>query len=111
MRVRLIVGVRVVSPVGSDPARRRVLHAANSENGKGVLQRLRTDHAAMGQQPVKAKTNSERAEEVKPDERENDAGPADQPRHKRQEGEQMHGENPAGVDPGQAPRLRAGWKR
>ena len=110
VRIRLLVGVLMVPPMGADPARRRVLHAADSKNGERVFQRLRADHAAMGQQPMKAKADSERAENVKPDEGENNAGPAEQPRHERQQSKKMHGEKTTGIDPSHTSRLGPHWQ-
>jgi len=64
----------------------------------------------MGQQPMKAKADSERAENVKPDEGENNAGPAEQSRHERQQSKKMHGKKTTGIDPSLTSRLGPHWQ-
>ena len=89
VRIRLVVGMVVMLPMDGDPAGRRVLKAAQTEDRERVLQPFRADERAMGQQPMKAQADAERAEHIQAGERDNDAGPAEEPRHKRQQRKKM----------------------
>ena len=65
MRVGLLVGVLMMNPMRDDPAGRRVLQAADAQDGEGACSsHLRTFKAAMRQQPVKAEIDAQRAEDV-----------------------------------------------
>ena len=64
MRVRLRVGEFVMQPMDGNPARWSILERAHAKNGECVLQPFWTDKPAMGQQPVKAKIDPDRAKNL-----------------------------------------------
>src|SRR6266481_2976869 len=84
MRIRLPVRVLVMQPMVGNPTPRSVLETAHTKNGERVLQPFRAHHATMGQQPMKAQADSERAENIQAEERYHDAGPAEEPGHERE---------------------------
>ena len=100
MRVRPFIGMFVMSPVYSDPASRGILDAAQTKNGKGVLQPFWTDDAAMSQHTVEAQADPERAEYIKPQKCQGYAGPAKEPGHERKQCDHMDRCNSRCVDPG-----------
>ncbi len=76
-------------PMHRDPPRRGVLHAADRQDGEPVLQPFRADQAAMRQQPMIAQIDPEAAEHVKPQHRQHETGPAEQPGQHRQRRDQV----------------------
>jgi hypothetical protein len=59
----------------------------------------------MVQQPVIAKIDPDRAENMQAKNRQHDAGPAEKPPHEREQREKMAGRQPAEFDPSCASRL------
>src|ERR1700731_1508795 len=95
----------VMPPMVRDPTRRSIFQAAHAKNREGVLQPFRADKAAMGQHPMKAQPDPERAENIKTDERQNDTRPTEKPRHERKQRKEMNGRQPGRIEPPDAERL------
>src|SRR5262249_51819364 len=101
VRVGLLVGVLVMPAIDSDPAGRRVLQAADAEDGETVFEPARGLETAMRQQPVITEVDAERAEDVEPGDAYGDAGPVEQPGDESQERGGVEEEEGADVWPDQ----------
>ena len=106
MRVRLFVGMGMMMAMDGDPARGRVLHRAEAENGERMLEPLGTDKAAMRQQAMIAEADPQHPEHEQAGERDDHGGPAEQPGYERQQRQQMDDRDTGGIDPDDAQRAR-----
>src|SRR6185312_8875591 len=111
VRIRLLIGVLMVTPMSRDPPCRRVLQTADSKDCEAVLKPFRADKPAMCQQPMVAKIDSQRSEDVQPEDCKDDAGPTVEPWKHREQREQMTTDDTDGVEPGDAERLSRGGYR
>jgi hypothetical protein len=91
MRIRLVIGVVVMTPMDRDPTRRRVLKTAQSKDGERVLEPNRAGKGSMRQQPMKAEADAERSEYIQADECDNDACPTEEPGHEGEQRQNMNG--------------------
>jgi hypothetical protein len=66
VRIRGFVGVLVMAAMNADPARRRILDAANTKERKTMFQPFGTDQAAVREHAMEAKADPERAEDIEP---------------------------------------------
>ena len=103
VRVGRFIGMLVMQPVHRDPARRRVLHAADAKHHEAALQPFRAHQPAMGQQPVIGQVDAERAEHIEAQHRQRHAGPGEAPRQQRKQRGQMIYDDAAGIRPGDRP--------
>src|SRR4029078_4425456 len=99
MRVRLIIGEMVVLAMYRDPAGGRILQAADTDDGKGILRPFRAAKTAMAQQTMVAKIDSDAAEKIHAEKRKRGAGPAEIPGNEGQQGQHMIAADSEGVAP------------
>jgi len=66
VRIGLLVGMLMMPAVNRDPARRRVLHAANAEHGKNPRSSHFGQRVRDGEEAMIAKIDPEHAEDVEP---------------------------------------------
>src|SRR5580704_3087738 len=95
----------VMPPMVRDSTRRSIFQTAHAENREDVVQPCRADQAAMGQHPMKAQPDPERAENIEADERQDGTRPTEKPRHERKQRKEMNGRQPGRVEPTDAERL------
>ena len=79
----------MVTPVHGNSPRRRVLHAADADNGEAVFQPFRADQAAMRQQAMIAEIDPQSAEQIGADKGQKHARPAEIPRQDSKQCQRM----------------------
>jgi hypothetical protein len=79
VRIGSIVGAMMVQTMRGHPSGGRILNAADSDDCKCVLEPQRTAETAVTKQPMITKVDPGSAEDVDPDHRKRDAGPAEEP--------------------------------
>src|SRR5262249_55631175 len=99
VRVRRLVGMLMMQTVHTDPSGRRVLQTAHAENCQRMFEPLRAIEAAVRQQPVIAKINTQCAKDVRAGERKSKSCPAKKPWQKREERYHMKESKADGVRP------------
>ena len=94
MRIVLVIGIVVVTPVDGDPEARRELQAACAENSQRMLEPKRAREAAVREQPVEADVDSDNAERIHAHSKQDDARPAEEPGDESQRSERMAEDEP-----------------
>ncbi len=89
MRVRLVVGMFVVTAMGRHPPRRAALQAADPEEGETALQPFGADEALVGQKSVIADIDAQNPEDINAEDGKKHARPAEEPRHEREQGQRV----------------------
>ena len=79
VRVGPVIGAVMVQPMGGHPPGGRILETADRDNRKTVLKPQRTAEAAVAEQPVVTEIDPGGAEDIDADDRQRDAGPAEEP--------------------------------
>ena len=103
MRVTLLVGGMMMLAMQRDPDYRRILHAADAQNGEQALHPSRGRKAAMRQQAMVPDVNAERAEDVASQKRNHDPAPAKEPGQARENRNKMDENDRQGISPFDAP--------
>lgn len=93
-----------------DPARRRVLGAANGDHDEAVFEPLRTREATMGQQSVIADIDPQEAEQPRGDDGDDHGGPVEELRHQGQQGERVDATDDRRIDPVDPVGLNPVWQ-
>src|SRR2546429_538889 len=99
VRVSLLIRKLMVTAVDRDPIRRRFHHAAGSQQYQGALQPPGKGGAAMRHRAMEADEKAGGAKDVHAERDEKTAGPAEEPGHESQQGQQVKPDAPAGVVP------------
>ena len=79
----------MMKSMGGNPPGRRVLQRTKRDGGERPLEPERHSQAAMGEQPVVAEVDPQRTEDIDEQDHDRDSRPAEVPRHKCQECEQI----------------------
>src|SRR5262245_12809640 len=111
VRIRLIIGVLMVTPMSRDPPCRRVLQTAYSKDCEAVFKPFRADKPTMRQQSMIAKVDPQRSEDVQPEDCKDDARPTVEPWKHCEQRDQMTADDTDGVEPSDTERASRGGHR
>ena len=89
VRIGLMVRVLMMDPVHGDPTSWSVLHRADAEQGQGVFEPLRCVHPSVGQESMVTDVDPQGSEDIEPEDAQSQTGPTEEPRDKRQAGQQV----------------------
>ena len=89
MRVGPLIGAVMVQAMGGHPPGGRILETANRDDRKSVLKPQRTAKAAVAEQSMITEVDPGSTEDIDPDHRQRDAGPAEEPGIERQQCQQV----------------------
>lgn len=105
MGIGLMVGVLVMDPVHRYPACWGVLHGAHTQKRQESLKPLRCGHAPVGQHAVVANVDSQRSEDIKSQDAQDDSCPTEEPGDKGEASEQVNQRDGNGIAPTHLHRL------
>jgi hypothetical protein len=84
-----LVGDIMVPAMPGDPNHGRFFSATGSQDGERALKPTRAGKPAMRQQPMIAKIDTERSEDIEPQHQKNDPGPTEEPGHECEARQEM----------------------
>jgi hypothetical protein len=99
VRIVVVVGKVMVPTVHRDPECRCFLSAATAQNRDGALEPTRASEAPVGEQPMVADAQAHGPKKKDSDHAQRDAGPAEEPRNKGQERDQMYEKEEQRISP------------